>query len=86
MLLDLNIYLLVLVTCSQSPCFWLQRKANGKKDQYGPIITTRKIKGKPLLLIRSQESHLCIVNSDVFSFICALAHPKRKKKKKDLKL
>lgn len=79
--LSLNIYWLVLVTCSQSPCFWLQTKANGKKDQHGPIITTRKIKGMPPLLIRSQESHLCIVNNDVYSFICALAHPKRKKKK-----
>ena len=64
----------------------LVTKQSKWEDQPGPIITTRKVKGKPFSLIRGQGSHLCMLDDHVFLSTCALAHPKMFFKNKRFKM
>lgn len=82
--LCLNTYWLTLVTGGNHLTFGYKAKQIGSEDQHPPTIT-RKVKGNPLSLMRSQDSHLCVLSGAVFLFTCALVHLKEEKKKKDLK-
>lgn len=57
----------------------LVAKQTGSVDQHPPIIT-RKVKGNPLSLMRSQTV-ICVLSGAVFLFTRALAHLKEGKKR-----